>query len=359
MPVDTSTANLPPTQDNTIFSENGALSDGRGYLYTGRTGINSGSSDLRRALLAFNVAVIPPEAQIQSAELRLKVAKVGPAGTGKTLTLQRLTETWGEGSSVNPSGGTGAAAAAGDATWTQRFFNTSAWSTAGGAFQAAVSSSTPAATGLITFPSSAQMIADVQGWLSAPATNAGWIVRTDEATDGTACQFDSLQLGTTIPRLQVVYDTGPQPTPFENWVATYYPTHLTGQFVDPVGDDDGDGLQNQIEYAYGLSPVSRDATSDFTATTAPAPDDATDFIVTFRRDTNATDLTWRLQISPDLSGWTTIALCSGSSSASDENGGEIVSEDGLIDAVNLVTVKATLPAGSNRRQFVRLEVGRE
>ena len=359
MPVETTTANLSPSQDNTIFSESGSLSDGRGYLYAGRTGINSGSSDVRRALLAFNVAVIPEGAQIQSAQMRLRVAKIGPSGAGKTLTLQRLNEAWGEGTSANLDGGTGAAATTSDATWTQRFFNTSPWSTAGGVFQGTVSSSTLAASGLITFASTAQMIADVQGWISAPATNAGWIVLSDEATDGTACQFDSLQQGITLPLLTVVYDLGPQPMPFENWLAAYYPTNLTGQFVDPNGDDDGDGIQNQIEYAYGLSPVSRDASSDFTAVTAPGADDATDFIVTFRRDTSAADLTYQLQISSNLTQWTTIALCSGSDSASGENGGEIVSEEGWVDAVNLVTVKATLPAGSNSRQFVRLQVDRE
>ena len=184
-------------------------------------------------------------------------------------------------------------------------------------------------------------------------------MRSDELNDGTACQFDSRQLGTTIPQLTVVYDLGPQPTPFENWLAAYYPANLTGQFVDPNGDDDGDGIQNQIEYAYGLNPLSRDATSDFTATTAPAADDATDFVVSFRRDTNASDLTYQLQISPNLTSWTTIALCSGFNSASGENGGEIVSEDGLIDAVNLVVVRVTLPAGSNTRQFVRLQVDRQ
>ncbi|MCB1278626.1 PQQ-dependent sugar dehydrogenase [Prosthecobacter sp.] len=359
MPVDTTTANLQPTKDNTIFSEDGSLSDGRGYLYAGRTGVNSPTSDLRRALLAFNVAVIPGDAQIQSAQLQLRTGKVGPNGAGKTLTLQRLNETWGEGTSQNLNGGSGAPATTSDATWTQRFFNTSPWSTAGGTFQTTVSSSTLAAAGLITFPSTVQMIADVQGWISSPATNAGWIVRSDELNDGTACQFDSRQLGTTIPHLTVVYDLGPQPTPFENWLAAYYPANLTGQFVDPNGDDDGDGIQNQIEYAYGLNPLSRDATSDFTATTAPAADDATDFVVSFRRDTNASDLTYQLQISPNLTSWTTIALCSGFNSASGENGGEIVSEDGLIDAVNLVVVRVTLPAGSNTRQFVRLQVDRQ
>ena len=359
MPVETTTANLSPSQDNTIFSESGSLSDGQGYLYAGRTGINSPSSELRRALLAFNVAVIPEGAQIQSAQMKLRVAKIGPSGAGKTLTLQRLNETWGEGTSVNLNGGTGAAAATFDATWTQRFFNTSPWSTVGGVFQGTVSSSTLAATGLITFASTPQTIADVQGWISAPVTNAGWIVRSDEATDGTACQFDSLQQGTTTPLLTVVYDLGPQPRPFENWLAAFYPANLTGQFVDPNGDDDGDGIQNQIEYAFGLSPHSKDSSSDFAATAAPAADGATDFVTTFRRDASATDLTYRLQTSSNLSTWTTIASSTAGGFTIGENGGEVVSEDGLVDSVNLVTVRVTLPAGANDRQFVRLQVDRQ
>lgn len=362
MPVQTTTANLTSSQDNTMFSEDGSLSDGRGYLYSGRTGIISGSSDLRRALVMFNVATIPTDAVVTSAQVRLRLNKAGPNVTTTTsLGLHRLNETWGEGTSANVNGGNGAAAVAPDATWTHRFYNTTAWSTAGGVFQATASASVTvgAVPANLIWATTTQLQNDVQSWINGSVTNAGWLVRGDEGSDGTACRFDSKQLGSVLPLLTVVYDLGPQPTPFENWLATYYPGNLTGQFVDPEGDEDNDGIKNQIEYAFGLSPHSHDTNSDFSATTAPVADNATDFFTTFRRDTNATDLTYRLQISSNLSQWTTIASSTTGGPAVGENGGEIVSENGLVDSVNLVTVRVTLPAGANSRQFVRLQVDRQ
>ena len=78
--------------------------------------------------------------------------------------------------------------------------------------------------------------------------------------------------------------------------------------------------------------------------------------LTFRRDTIASDLIYLLEVSEDLSMWTTIASSTNGEYVSGENGGDIVSEDTLIDSVNLVTVRLTLPSGLNKRLFVRLKV---
>ncbi|MEZ5385131.1 MAG: PQQ-dependent sugar dehydrogenase [Prosthecobacter sp.] len=361
VPAESATANLTATQDNTMFSENGMLSDGRGYLYAGRTGPVSGSSDLRRALVKFNASAIPTTAAVTSAQLKMNLNKIGPSAGGTTLALHRLNETWGEGTSFNGSGGSGTTAIAPDATWTYRFFDTTLWSTAGGSFQPTASATatlgaTPTIPSVVTWGPNAEVLSDVQSWVANPANNAGWLLKGDELVDGTACRFDSRQQGTLIPTLTVTYEYESPPTPFENWLATYYPGNLTGQFVDPNGDDDEDGIKNQIEYAFGLNPLSKELTTDFGATTAPAADDATDFTATFRRDTIASDLIYLLEVSEDLSMWTTIASSTNGEYVSGENGGDIVSEDTLIDSVNLVTVRLTLPSGLNKRLFVRLKV---
>lgn len=364
IPPQSVNASLAPTLDNTMFSENGAVSDARGYLYAGRTGVISGSSDLRRALIAFDLAGLPAGSVIESAQLKLYLNRIGPAAGGKTLSLHRLTETWGEGTSQNTTGGTGAPATTDDATWTHRFYNTTMWTTTGGAFQATTSATTtapgsvPPAGTLITWASTPDLVSDTQSWLNNPATNAGWILRCDEATDGTACRFDSGEYGGTPPALEISYLTTPPPSHFESWLAAYFPTNLVGQYVDPGGDIDGDGIKNQIEYSAGLSPVSYDASDDFSVTTAPAAGDSTDLIITFRRDTEATDLTYQLQISSDLINWTTVAQSVAGGGATGQNGGVVESDDPLVWPVNLVTVRKNLAAGSNSRQFVRLKVDR-
>ena len=357
IPVASETANLIPQQDNTIFSEDAAVSDGRGYLYAGRTGPNFGPYN-RRALIAFDPASnLPTGAQIQSAALKLNLNRVGPAGDGTTLALHRLTETWGEGTSKNASGGTGAPATANDATWTQRFYNTTPWTTAGGVFVPGSSATTAAAFGIVTF-SSPQMITDVQGWLDTPASNAGWIILGDEVTETSANRFDSKNLGSVAPKLELSYlAITEQPTPLEGWLALNFPELLVGQYLDPNGDVENDGIKNLLEYAFGLDPKLRESGANFGASQVPAATTGTDIILTFRRNVDATDLRFRLQISSDLIDWsTTIAESVDGNEASALNGAEIVSEEFLDGSANLVTVKLHFPAGLTGPVFSRVQV---
>lgn len=210
------TTTVEASQDNTIYSEDvplsTSLSDGQGYLYVGRTGTRNGPYT-RRALVAFDLmGVVPADAVLRSAQLQLDFLQGGASASGQTLTLQRLTETWGEGASFNASGGGGAPAETDDATWLYRFFDTSQWSTPGGSFSATNSATaTVSNPGPVTWASTSQLIADVQSWLDTPASNAGWIIRGNEGLNNSACQFASVQSGDSPPRLVIGYDTANPP----------------------------------------------------------------------------------------------------------------------------------------------------
>lgn len=368
VPLQSSTASITPNKDNTLFSEpdgyqsiSGYPSDARGYLYAGQTGTNFGPY-IRRALVSFDVASqLPTGAVIQSAQLVLRATKQGPSSFGTSVTLHRLTETWGEGTSENPSNGTGAQATTGDATWVRRFFDTQSWTTAGGSFNATPSATAAYIYPTTTFASTAQMVSDVQGWVNSPSTNAGWMFRGDETIEESVVQYASLQKGPTPPTLNLTYLTAPAASRFESWLTNYFPANQVGQWVDPEGDIDGDGIKNQIEYAWGFNPTSSDASSDFSTSTAPSvssPGD-TDLTVSFRRDTGATDLTYKLQSSSNLTTWTTIAQSTGGAAAVGQNGGVIVSDAFLSGSIKLVTVRLTIPASEADKKFVRVQVDRQ
>lgn len=254
------TKTLQASKDNTIFSENPSYtgdpnypSDALGYLYAGQTGPNWGPY-FRRALVTFDLAAqVSAPAVIQSAQLKLRMTKVGPSAYGTSFTVHRLTETWGEGTSKNSAGtGTGAPPTVGDATWIDRFYNTSAWGTPGGSF-----TESPSATAPMAFPdqiwtSTPELKADVQAWIDTPASNAGWMIRGDETTEQSSCQFSSVQSGGIPPALTITYDAAPALEPYESWLNTYYPV---GKFVDPMGDDDADTIPILDEFAFGTNPV--------------------------------------------------------------------------------------------------------
>ena len=187
---------LTPSQDNTMYGENGEWSNGAGeFLFSGRTAFSSS----RRALLAFDVAGnVPAGSTINSATLTLHVSQSPgpsqPSPVPERFALHRLTAAWGQGTSdAGSPGGLGSPATVHDSTWTYRLWNTDTWATPGGDFNAAGSANAVVAVtndGFFTWGSSA-MIADVQDWLDNPVTNFGWVLIGNEAADKTARRFDS------------------------------------------------------------------------------------------------------------------------------------------------------------------------
>lgn len=199
---------LEPAKDNTLFEE-GPLSNGAGqFLFAGMT-VDTVS---RRALVQFDVAgsAVPSGATIDSVQFVLRMDRT--IVDQIDVAVHRVTADWGEaGSDAEFAEGKGIAAESGDATWLQRFFDTTPWTTPGGDFVAA-----PSATQIVendvrpyTWGTTPQLVQDVQGWLDDPTNNFGWIVIADESTHTTAKRFGSREEAAPNRPKLLIYFTAP------------------------------------------------------------------------------------------------------------------------------------------------------
>jgi hypothetical protein len=193
---------LSSTKDTTIFGPFGdRISNGSGpYLFSGQT-YRFGS---RRALLRFDISEgVPALSRIDAVQLRLHNRT--SAGTF-AHELHRLRRDWGEAGSVTSSGG-GAIAQPGDATWTHAVLEAVPWASPGGDFEPTASAQALVGQlGDYFWGSTAALVADVQSWLDAPATNGGWILIGDESSGGSLKRFDSRESADTDLRPMLIVD---------------------------------------------------------------------------------------------------------------------------------------------------------
>ncbi|HEV2842257.1 MAG TPA: DNRLRE domain-containing protein [Chthoniobacterales bacterium] len=200
------TVSLPAQKDNTLYEDAaGQLSNGQGpYLYAGRIQ----SDFLRRGLIAFNLSSIPANATITGATLSMFLFQSGPGSGAVEISLSKVSRNWGEGASnAGEPGGGGIQAEPGDATWLHTFYSSVFWTTPGGDFSPTASATTPISTEGTTYTWSGNgLLADVQAWVSNPATNFGWVIRGNETDPGTAQRFNSGENASNPPQLTVTYD---------------------------------------------------------------------------------------------------------------------------------------------------------
>ena len=134
--------------------------------------------------------------------------------------------------------------------------------------------------------------------------------------------------------------------------------------MNDLADPSGDGLNNLLDYAYGLSPLVANTGWSPTVTNPSSAgmqssvnfNGANDvYTTTFLRDPRAVDLTYQLQSSTDLMNWTTIVQSTGGAVPT---GSAYVSETVQPSAapVQVVTAVETLPSAT--KHFVRLQVTR-
>lgn len=199
------TVSIPCAADNTLYeSATGDLSNGAGIGVF--VGLNS-SGLKRRGLLRFDVAAaIPVGAKVITVRLDLNVSN-SPVSVAEPITGHRLLQSWGEGTSVaSGGGGNGGVATTGDATWLHRFWNTQTWTTAGGDFAATPSwTASMPASGVFSSQPSRQAVTDVQGWLDAPASNFGWLLKGGETILQSTHRIDSRESTGVRPTLVVGY----------------------------------------------------------------------------------------------------------------------------------------------------------
>src|SRR6266487_4779720 len=212
--VNAATISIMPSKDNTLYEfdpAEGDHSNGAGFhFFAGE----NGRGELRRGVLAFDVAgTIPAGSTITAVTLTMNMSMT-PAGA-LTVELHKLLADWGEGTSHAPMGeGDGAPATPNDATWRHRFYDTVFWTTQGGDFSSTVSASqSVGGIGQYTW-NSVQMVADVQSWLDNPASSFGWLVFGDETAIATAKRFDTRE-SASPPMLTIQFIPGPRvlPTP--------------------------------------------------------------------------------------------------------------------------------------------------
>lgn len=134
---------------------------------------------------------------------------------------------------------------------------------------------------------------------------------------------------------------------FTTWRASNFtPLEVTNSALSgDTADPDGDGMNNLLEFAFGLAPKTASTTGS--PTTAVQNISGSDYLtITYRRRAPALDLAYAVQTSGDLAGaWAGGAVQVGSATA---NG----------DGTETVTFRDSSALGSGLKRFLRLQVTR-
>lgn len=219
------TVSVVADRDNTLFNDpSGAGSNGAGDAFiVGRAGFNT-AQPIRRGIVHFPIdAVLPAGAIVLDARLVLNCSRVHPSLPLVTISVHRVSQDWGEGSSLSIGNqGQSAPSTNGDATWIHTFWPNQNWTNAGGDFFPQASAQTNVdVTGFYTW-SGPGLTADVQAFVDQPNQNFGWILKSPESTSFTAKRFNSREhpLSFQRPKLEIDFLVPAAATPFGNGCAS-------------------------------------------------------------------------------------------------------------------------------------------
>ena len=229
------TTDITPSQDNTIYSNNASNANGLGDIYSGQ----NCSNHTRRALIKFDLSIIPSDATITGVSLKVNVNNTSSAaGSGNTTyNIHPLTKHWGEGGSSG--GGQGALALAPDATWTEAVSGgivPDPWNTNGGDYLPSSLSTVDFTISNTdyTFPTTTLFTTKAQSWLNTPSTNFGLILIGDETQACTLRRLGSKEKG-TAPILAVTWEQATNTATIKQSNVTIYPNPTNGNVTVDLG----------------------------------------------------------------------------------------------------------------------------
>ena len=146
-------------------------------------------------------------------------------------------------------------------------------------------------------------------------------------------------------------------SPFQQWQQTYFsPTQLGNASISGISAPvlSGVGCPNEIAYALGLNPTSAKA-SDLPSLGTQSVSAVTYECLGFNRNLSATDLTYVVQYSTDLTHWSPLSTFSGGVWSPSS----IVTETATSNAnLKHVLVRDSQPLGTASKRFLRLEIVR-
>ena len=218
---------LTPSKDTTLSEDDFNYSNGAGpSVFIGTT-----AGGRRRALLKFDLSVLPVSAQITSAQLRFFIDRNGIGSGADSAILHRMLAAWDEGTSF-ATGGTGTQATEMDATWQYRVYGNPPtiprieWTNLGSDFALSASAAISILSlGAYTFATTPALVADVQSWVVAPANNHGWaFLGPEDGRSQTARRILSRESSDVAnrPTLTIDYTVPPvtiQAVPLPTWAS--------------------------------------------------------------------------------------------------------------------------------------------
>jgi hypothetical protein len=168
------------------------------------------------------------------------------------------------------------------------------------------------------------------------AANVYMGLAVSSSTPGSPCQSTFTN---------VTFSSSVQPAVL--WSYTYF--GLSASNAQVSGDmivNNQAGIKNLMAYALGANPYT--ANFDLLPTSGMASLSGSKCLtLKFKRNTSASDITYTVQGSSDLSTWTTISSYSGGAWTPSAN---------VTDAAGVVTVQDTMPMNLAPRRFMRLQV---
>lgn len=135
---------------------------------------------------------------------------------------------------------------------------------------------------------------------------------------------------------------------YAQWKARFFRFDAPAAVTDKTADPDSDGSTNLAECAFGTSPTTGRSLPALEA--LRVTDSAVEYgAVRFRRRAGATDLTYKVQVSTNLTTWPDNSTAPGTTV---QHGAPVAAEDGM----EVVTIRSSVPASSEVRQFFRVQV---